>query len=330
MTRYYLGADVGATKTHALITDEEGRAIGFGVGGPGNHENVEYEGLLAALRTATDGALRSANLTKDQIAGAGFGVAGYDWPSERTATLETIAKLGFTAPVDAVNDTIIGLMAGAIEGWGIAVISGTGCNCRGWDKAHTREGMVTGGGDGMAEYAGATDIVQKAVRAISLEWSCRGPATALTPAFMKRVGASDPTNFLEGLITHEYSIDGSAAPLVFEIAAQGDPVALELVRWAGRELGELVKAVVRQLQFEALEFDVVMVGSMFKGGPLMIEPMRETIHELAPNARLVRLTAPPVTGAVLLGMQTAGVHTPPIHKQLLASAEEFLKRNEGK
>ncbi len=327
MTPYYLGVDVGATKTHALITDEEGRAVGFGAGGPGNHEIVGYPGLIAALRTATDQALSSASLRKDQIAGAGFGVAGYDWPSERTATLNAIAELGFTAPVNAVNDTIIGLMGGAIEGWGIAVISGTGCNCRGWDKAHSREGMVTGGGDGMAEYAGATDIVQEAVRAISREWSRRGPATGLTPAFMKLVGAPSPASLLEGLSTDEYSIDGGVAPLVFEVAATGDPVALNLVRWAGRELGELVNGVVRQLEFHSLEFDVVMVGSVFKSGPLMIEPMRETIHTVAPKARLVRLTAPPVTGAVLLGMQTAGVDTPPIHKQLLASAEEFLKRN---
>jgi N-acetylglucosamine kinase-like BadF-type ATPase len=166
MTRYFLGADVGATKTHALITDETGRAVGIGTGGPGNHENVGYEGLLASLRTAMEGALNMANVQKEQIAGAGFGVAGYDWPSERVATLNTIGKLGLNAPVDAVNDTIVGLIAGAEEGWGIAVVSGTGCNCRGWDKARTREGAVTGGGDSMGEYAGSTDLTAKALRAI--------------------------------------------------------------------------------------------------------------------------------------------------------------------
>ena len=34
MTRYYLGVDIGATKSHALIADETGRVVGFGAAGP--------------------------------------------------------------------------------------------------------------------------------------------------------------------------------------------------------------------------------------------------------------------------------------------------------
>ena len=59
-----------------------------------------------------------------------------------------------------------------------------------------------------------------------------------------------------------------------------------------------------------LAFEVVLVGSMFDGGPLLIEPMRENIVSFAPGARLVRLSAPPVTGAVLLGMEAAGLAAP--------------------
>ena len=36
MTRYFLGVDVGGTKTHALIADENGRMTDFGRSGPGN------------------------------------------------------------------------------------------------------------------------------------------------------------------------------------------------------------------------------------------------------------------------------------------------------
>lgn len=31
--RYYLGVDVGSSKTHALIVDEGGNCVGFGKGG---------------------------------------------------------------------------------------------------------------------------------------------------------------------------------------------------------------------------------------------------------------------------------------------------------
>jgi len=121
MTRYFLGVDVGATKTHALIAEENGQVCGFGEAGPGNHEGVGYDGLAAALRTATEQALARAGLSIAQIAGAGFGVAGYDWPSEREPTLRAIRTLGLNVPFEAVNDTIIGLLAGAPDGWGIAV-----------------------------------------------------------------------------------------------------------------------------------------------------------------------------------------------------------------
>ncbi len=42
---YYLGVDVGGTKTHALIADESGRAVGFAQAGTGSWEVVGYNGL---------------------------------------------------------------------------------------------------------------------------------------------------------------------------------------------------------------------------------------------------------------------------------------------
>ena len=36
--RYFLGVDVGNTKTHALVIDEDGQAVGFARGRPANHE----------------------------------------------------------------------------------------------------------------------------------------------------------------------------------------------------------------------------------------------------------------------------------------------------
>ena len=45
--------------------------------------------------------------------------------------------------------------------------------------------------------------------------------------------------------------------------------------------------------------------------------MRETIQQLAPGARLVRLNVPPVVGALLIGMQAASLQpTPEIRKNL--------------
>jgi N-acetylglucosamine kinase-like BadF-type ATPase len=333
MIKYYLGADVGATKTHILIAEESGRAVGFGKSGSGNHESVGYEGLYSAIHTAADQAFGSTGLTKEQILGAGFGIAGYDWPSEREKTLEIIGSLGLQAPFQVVNDAILGVVAGAQDGWGVAVVSGTGCNCWGWDRTRKNIGQLTGGGSRMGEAAGASELVERAVQAIAYEWTGRGPATGLTPAILQYVHADDLVDLLGGLMDGRHRIDAAAAPIVFQVAAEGDPLALELIRWAGRELGELANTVIRQLHFEGLAFDVIQVGSMYDGSPLLTQTMARTIHRVAPGCRLVRLKAPSVVGAVLLGMEQAGLRpTSAVREQLKESAtkaslqEDFSER----
>ncbi len=63
MSSFFLGVDIGGTKSHALISDETGHALGFGAYGPGNHEEVGYDGLRQALQSVTDAALM-ANHTR--------------------------------------------------------------------------------------------------------------------------------------------------------------------------------------------------------------------------------------------------------------------------
>jgi len=324
--KYYLGVDVGSSKTRTLIADEGGRTAGVGLSGPGNHQTVGYEGMYSALRESVNQALSEAKLSKDDIFGSGFGISGYDWPSDKPTMLETITRLNLNGPIEIQNDAILGLVAGAEQGWGIAVVSGTGCNCWGWDRDRKNIGHVTGFGDLTGEAAGSTELVYRAMQLVAHAWTKRGQGTALTQAFIDYVGAKDIEDLLEGYTTGRYQIDGSAAPVVFQVAEAGDLIARQLIHWAGSELGELAKAVIRQLNFQSLEFDVVMVGSMFEGGQLLIEPMRETIQKLAPKAHLVRLNVPPVVGALLLGMQVGGLQTTPEIRKILISNSATLSR----
>src|SRR5215211_4800485 len=261
---YYLGADLGATKTHTLIIDETGRALGFGESGPGNHESVGYDGMFQSMQEGMEHALRAAGLKKEVITGSGFGVAGYDWSSETEATASVIDRLGLDTPYKFVNDAVPGLIAGAEEGWGVVVVSGTGSNCRGWDREHKREGRVTGHGVMMGEGAGGSELMHRCMQIIGHSWTKRLPETALADAIIEYIGAKDLEDLLRGYTMEEYAVGADAAPLVFRVAEEGDEVARDLIRWAGIELGEMANAVIRQLEFENLVFDVVMTGSMFE------------------------------------------------------------------
>ena len=323
--RYYLGADLGATKTHTLIVDETGRGLGFGESGPANHESVGYDGMFQSMLEGLEQALHAAGLKKEEISGAGFGVAGYDWPSEVEPTASVIDKLGLQAPYKFVNDAVPGLVAGAEEGWGVVVVSGTGSNCRGWDREHKREGRVTGHGVLMGEGAGGSELMHRCMQIVGYSWSKRLPKTALADAIVAHVGAKDLEDLLRGYTTDEYHVGAEAARLVFRVAEDGDQAARDLIFWAGTELGEMANAVIRQLEFENLAFDVVMTGSMFEGGPRLIDPMRSTIHKLAPKARLVRLRVPPVIGAVMLGMEADAFRITPEIRRILTETISGLR-----
>jgi N-acetylglucosamine kinase-like BadF-type ATPase len=126
------------------------------------------------------------------------------------------------------------------------------------------------------------------------------------------------------LALERYRLSAAAAPLVFQVAAEGDAVARETIRWAGRELGKLANGIIRQLGFETLDFEVVLAGSMYNGGPMLIDALRETIHDVAPGARLVRLTAPPVVGGVLLGMEQVGLEYTGVRQTLIETTSVML------
>ena len=312
---YFLGVDTGATKSHALVADENGRVLGFGVCGPGNWETVGWNGTRQVLDEIISKAAAQAGIERAQIAGAGFGLAGLDWPEDRQPHLDIIREIGISAPLQLVNDAFIGLPAGSNAGWGVVVSSGTSCNCYGRNQQGEIGRVV--GSSSFGEYAGAGELVRHAVKAVAHAWTKRGPATELTECFMAAAGAKDPADLLSGLMRGRYYLGANHAPLVFEVAANDDSVALETVSWAGRELGELANSVIRQLDLSVMSFDVVLSGSFYNGSPLVQQIMAKTINSIAPKAHLVRLTADPVIGAVLLGMETAGFATSRVRHTLM-------------
>lgn len=328
MTRYFLGVDVGGTKSHALIADEQGLAVGFGEGGPGNWEMVGWNGTRAVLDDIIVQAVAQAGIRRKDIEAAGFGVAGYDWPEDRRPHLEIIHELlRPDLPFELVNDAFAGLWAGTDAGWGVVVAAGTSCNCYG-RNAQGDIGRVTGSSS-FGEYAGAGELVWWAVQAVARAWSHRGPATRLSGALVTEAGASDVSDLLAGLMRGRYTIGAGSAPTMFAVASEGDQIALDLVRRAGRELGKLAIGVSGQIDATDLQFDVVLSGSFFNGSPLIQESMAETIHASAPRARLVRLEAPPVVGATLLGMEQVGLENSILRETLTASAVRILRGPEA-
>ena len=321
MSHYILGVDIGGTKSHASLFTVEGQLVGIGVGGQGNADEVGIGGFTSVLHEIIRQAINSSNISNDEIVGAGFGIAGYDWPSQKAKFAHTIQELNLRCPCLLVNDAVLGLLAGTSQGWGIAVVSGTGCNARGRDQSGN-EGRVLGYGMQWGEGAGASEIVQRALQHIGWQWTKCGPETRITSLFLEKMKARNVADLLEGIILEEYQVDPGMAPEIFRLAEEGDAVAREIVLWAGQSLGNLVLGVARQLHLADQPFEVVMLGSLFKADKALIQPMQETVLSQAPQAIFKRLHVPPVAGAVLLGFEAAGISSNEIRDRVLSAMKD--------
>ena len=328
----YLGVDVGGSRTRALIADGTGRALGYGEAGAGNHEVVGYDGLRDAVRSAVAQAAEGAvvgplDRLVRMVRGAGFGVAGYDWPSEETVTRETLkSALGIDCPLVLRNDAALALAAGSPDGLGLNLSAGTSNNCYGLWKRDGREieGRIAGAGAVVGEEGGGLEIAVDALRAVNHARIKRGGETALTDMLLELTGYSDADALVESVAAGDLEPVAAWAPLVFRAAASGDEAALFILDRAGRELGESAAAVVRQIGAEAEPFTLILSGSLFSLTPDLFRGVEAVLRPVAPRFRPFRLDAPPVVGAIALGMRGAGLDPAPLLPRLRASTLDFL------
>ena len=322
--KYFLGVDVGSSKTHTLIADETGVCIGFGKAWGGNHQGVGYDGLENVLKESFGTASEMADVDPAHIAGAGFGVAGYDFPSDRESHLQAISALGLSCPVEVVNDGVNGLLAGATRGIGVNVTSGSSNNCRGRNK-DGREGRIVGNGAVFGEYGGAIEIVQRGLQMVNYAWIKRIPPTALTKIFIEAVGAKDVMDLMDGLSSEQYHLFPYLALEVIKAAQEGDDATCEILRWSGEELGWLAVSVARQIEMEKDEVEIIQSGSVFDAGEIITNPMCEIVMKHLPKAKLIRLDGPPVVGAVILGMEQAHFDGYAVRENIIRTAKEIVK-----
>ena len=321
--KYFLGVDVGSSKTHALIVDETGTRIGFGKSSGGNHQGVGYEGLRNVLMESFVQAHETSGVDVADIAGAGFGVAGCDFPSDRDPHLQAIAALGLSCPVEVVNDGMNGLLAGATHGIGVNVTAGSSNNCRGRGQ-YGQEGRIVGNGVAFGEFGGALEIMGRGLQMVNYAWIKRIPPTSLTQIYLEATGAKNEMDLMEGLSNGQYHLFPFLAIQVINAARDGDNAACDVLRWAGEELGWLAVSVARQIEMENDEVEIIQSGSVFEAGELITKPMSDVVLKHCPRAKLIRLDGPPVVGAVILGMEQVGFDGYAIREHIVRTAKEIV------
>ena len=133
-----LGIDGGGSHTVAILAQREdgGKILGRALVGPSNIQAVGEERAFQALDEAVAQAFAKAGRPRGRVGAAALGLAGVDHAESVAVVCAWCDRAQLAQHVEITNDSILLLAGGTPEGWGLAVIAGTGSIAMG----RTREG----------------------------------------------------------------------------------------------------------------------------------------------------------------------------------------------
>jgi N-acetylglucosamine kinase-like BadF-type ATPase len=231
-------------------------------------------------------------------------LANADLPIEEERLAEEIRTHGWGTSVHVANDTFALLRAGVDEPRGVVVVCGAGINCAGL-LPDGRTARFPALGTISGDWGGGQELADEAFWAAARADDGRGPATALATVLPRYYGVASMPALIEALhlgdITPARQLE--AAPVLFQVAAAGDEVAAAVVRHQAEEIVTMAVVALRRLDLLDEPAPVVLGGGVLTAGhPLLLESVVRLLAAAAPKATPRVVTAPPVVGAALLGL----------------------------
>jgi N-acetylglucosamine kinase-like BadF-type ATPase len=322
-----LGVDGGNTKTIALLARGDGTVVGAGRAfGCADIHAVAVEAALDVVRHAVDGAAESmVDAHADGAHGdlslvqAAFSMAGADWPEDHDELRRALGSR-WPAPV-VVNDAIGALRAAIPDGPGVIVVAGTGAatGARGPDGSTWHSSF-------WQEAQGAHELGISALRAIYRAELGIDPPTSLTRRILEALDAPDVATVLHRQARRDparWREAHTLAPVLLDAAEAGDRTASDIVLAHGNALAAMALAASRRVGIDpTAPFALALAGGLFRHhGSMLRDALRSSVLAGAPGAREIQPAFEPVTGALLLAFDAAGI---PIDDGVLARLRATL------
>jgi N-acetylglucosamine kinase-like BadF-type ATPase len=303
-----IGIDGGASRTRAVLADAHtGAELGRGEGGPSNIQAVGAAPALKELNSAVAGAFRAAGVHRRTVAAAALGLAGVD-RSEGLDVIRGWADLVELADkLTIANDATLLFAAGTPEGWGLAIVAGTGSIALALDRAG-KDARAGGWGYLLGDEGSAFRAGLLALRAACRAADNVGESTALLPALLKELGTPDPREFIPAVYRGKWDKAAIAglAPVLFAVAATGDRVAGAIVESEARELALTAAGAVAAGGLPREGLPVALTGGMVIENESFRERFLSELRALGVSPGPVGLVADPVVGAVVLARKLLG------------------------
>jgi N-acetylglucosamine kinase-like BadF-type ATPase len=293
-----IAVDGGNSKTDLVALALDGTPLAW-LRGPGS--NSHGPGGAAGCVAVLDG-LVARLICERPFAHGTFFLCGADGPGDVAELTAEIAARGWAQTITVDNDAFALLRAGSRAEDAIAVVCGAGINCVG-RAAGGRIARYPALGWETGDWGGGESLGRRALFHAVRGEDGRGPRTALSELVCRTFAASSAVVVGESL--HHRRIPparlGELAPGVVTLAAGRDPVARRLVEKLAEEIALLVHRALGDLGLDGA--DVVLGGGMLAPDGLLYEL---AVRALAPGAHPVVAELPPIAGAGLAALETAG------------------------
>ncbi|MGW0751095.1 N-acetylglucosamine kinase [Streptomyces sp. NPDC002587] len=316
-----LAIDAGNSKTDVALLGPDGSVLRSGQAGGFQPFRT---GVPAAVDVLAE-AIAAAGLRIGADRGPGAlhvsaCLANADFPVEERELAREIRGRNWGRATTVHNDTFALLRAGLpvdAEPCGVAVVCGAGINCVGMTP-DGRTARFPAVGRISGDWGGGGGLAEEALWFAARAEDGRGEATELARALPAHFGHDTMYALVEELhlgripATRRHEL----TPLLFAVAAAGDPVALSLVHRQADEIVAMAVVALGRLGLLEQEVPVVLGGGVLAARhPQLDDRIAQGLAERAPRARISVVTAPPVLGAGLLGLDALGA-PPSAHGKL--------------
>ncbi len=316
--RYVIGIDGGGTKTRGILMSINGQIILDLSVGPSNYQLIGITGATNALAELYQALTKQINT--EAIAFVYFGLSGADLPSDFEVLNKMAKDISNETSFVVENDTWCVFRSALHQYWGAVSLYGTGSNAGavGQDGAkHILRalGYAAGG------YGGGDEMSMTALHYAFRSEEGTYLKSALEHRIPEILGVGSMSEVVD-LVYPEFTISNTIykqlPPLIFQVASEGDPVAIEILENFGRIQGEMVAGMIVKANLANQSVPVVIGGSVFKGSsPHFINAMMATIQRIAPLAYYVQPKLPPVAGSLLSAIEFTGTKiTEEFYRQL--------------
>jgi len=302
--RWLLGIDGGATKTEAAVLDLHGKVVHRAHGGPSNEDAIGARAAVAELLEVADEAIAGAGIARSELARAVIAVAGTD-----TEDITGHVRAARGDEWIVVNDVVAAWATATGARPGVGAISGTGSNVFGVG-AGGETWRAGGWGHLLGDEGSGYWLGVNSIRAALHDRDGTGPPTALSDAVAEFFGARSGEAVAAMVYTKPLTKPeiASFAARAAALAKGGDAVARALFSRGAEELGAQIAVVIDRTGLVGAgdPFPVGLIGSAFRAGPLLVDPLVAAVTRCCAQAHVSVVDTAPVAGSLLLAARACG------------------------